>query len=547
MSCEIIQKCKGTTKSFFALIFFLSSCNNLQNTASTTTIETTTPLNIAATAKEEAANPKIEYIKLIDQIGHGVIFDLAWHPLNTKIAVATPLGIRFHHPDTLAEIDFWATPEPIMSLIYKSDGEFISGNGSGILTFWDEDGKGVGLQSRLDNICDLVLSPDEKWLAILSCRQGQHGLDEQQKVAIWNLEDQSFQGFLQTQKRLLVGVTFSPGSDTVSVYEVGHGVCTWNLSDLSNPVSCISSFCDGLPCGPYKVIASPDGTRIAVYGPFGGVYDKQWDDNEKRYFPVRTCDTCTAYGIGYSTDVKTLIAGVEDNIYIFDVFTGEIIVENNMDSAQIFSFSPNGEKFVAVTQFGKLSLFDTETVYKLAESNDYLGEIVAIAVSPDQSQFVSGYTSGIIDFWRIFPLALLNSLEIDMRLDELDYDSDGQRIHFRARSYNWAKPYLVGTTNGIIKTEDGDFIYELIDSDFLLSEDGFPSKVSPDGKILVSGTEDETIIIRNPQTGHELGEFQAQAGTITALGIVQNEDEYWILVGGTNGLVNIWAVKLLND
>ena len=100
----------------------------------------------------------------LHQFGWGTIYDVAWRQ-GERIAIATPLGIRFHHPDTLEEIDFWATETPVMALIYRKDGTLISGEQSGRITVWNSQGQSAHVLSASHTPCHMTISPDEDWLA----------------------------------------------------------------------------------------------------------------------------------------------------------------------------------------------------------------------------------------------------------------------------------------------------------------------------------------------------------------------------------------------
>ena len=62
-----------------------------------------------------------------------------------------------------------------------------------------------------------------------------------------------------------------------------------------------------------------------------------------------------------------------NEIVIVDIETKEIITRSLDGPANNFSYSPNGDKLVAVTEYSKLSLFNSETIETIAESNIYWG------------------------------------------------------------------------------------------------------------------------------------------------------------------------------
>ncbi len=432
------------------------------------------------------------------QFGWGVIYDVAWHHQGGRIAIATPVGIRFHHPDTLKEIDFWATASPVMALIYRKDGMLISGEQSGRITIWNNQGQLAYILSGSNTPCYLTISPDERWLSVSDCMQKRIG--QRQKVEVWNLPEQDLSGVFQTQRHGLRGTVFNPQSNEITIFETGEGYCRWRLID-GQQVECHEPFCDGLPCGPKQVIASRESSRLAYLQVYGTVYDRSWGEEKKRKLFVSACDNCGGYDIEYSPHISKLTVGITNEILVFDVDSGEVTTRILDMVARHFAFSPDEERFVAVTNFGTLTLFETLTGKQLAAIDNYWGEVNAIVISPDQSQLAVGYGSGTINVWDLRTARLELRLNTRGSVTQLAYIQNGQQLAYLNKPRHWYEYGFEKDMVGVFSISNG----QLIDTEVNTSE------------IVWS-------------------EMRSQA--ITYL-----ESKDWIVVG-ENGIIKIWDAQI---
>ncbi len=402
----------------------------------------------------------LQSIELKYQFGLGFIADIAWSPKENKIAVATPLGIRFHDSATLKETGFWPTESDVTALIYTIDGTLISGEASGAINVWNSDGKiGHILRGSEGPIRFLVLSPDERWLATSS---------GEERIALWDLTTAKLKYVFYTKQyynniQPTRGLVFSPDSAILTAFEFGYDEYYWNVI-TGETIKKLSLFgCDGLPCGPNYRVSTRDGLMIGYLGLYGFVGIRNWDipsgspasESIKR-LRVGSCDNCGGYNIEFSQDGKRLAAGLDEGLFVFDVASGQRLLDNPDILAQQFAFSPDAKRLAAVTDFGRLKIFDIETGQEITTAEGYFGKPQTVAFSPDEKLLSAGYYSGVVNVWQLTTGDVRFSVSTARGINSLIFSADSQYLSYGTRSRRWYE-YSFGTL-AILNASNGELI-----------------------------------------------------------------------------------------
>jgi WD40 repeat protein len=129
--------------------------------------------NIASAPLGASVSPRYDFVA---KLGRGAIRDIAWHPTQNVIAVATTTGLWFYDAQ-LQDLGFAATPEFItQTLAWSSDGHFLAlGSDQGILQIWKIISTTTGIKTEnaytapIANswITHLAWKPDRSQLAII--------------------------------------------------------------------------------------------------------------------------------------------------------------------------------------------------------------------------------------------------------------------------------------------------------------------------------------------------------------------------------------------
>ena len=153
---------------------------------------------------------------------------------------------------------------------------------------------------------------------------------------------------------------------------------------------------------PKKLMFSPNGTLLAVYGIHGTL--QIWDVNARREFPTLTTER--AWSLAFSTDDTTLALGHRDNITLWDVTTTGIqergaIPDNHREFRDILTFSPDGKTLLGSKWSGRsrIQLWDVGTGNRLSTLTGHTEPIGTLVFSHDGKTLASGSEDGTVLLW----------------------------------------------------------------------------------------------------------------------------------------------------
>ncbi len=150
---------------------------------------------------------------------------------------------------------------------------------------------------------------------------------------------------------------------------------------------------------PKKLMFSPNGTLLAVYGIHGTL--QVWDVNAKREFPTLTAER--AWSLAFSTDDTTLALGHRDSITLWDVTTTGIqergaIPDNHRGFWDILTFSPDGNTLLGSSR-RHIKLWNVDTGNQLSTLTGHTEPIETLVFSHDGKTLASGSQDGTVLLW----------------------------------------------------------------------------------------------------------------------------------------------------
>ena len=151
---------------------------------------------------------------------------------------------------------------------------------------------------------------------------------------------------------------------------------------------------------PQKLMFSPNGTLLAVYGIHGTL--QVWDVNARREFPTLTPER--AWSVAFSTDDTMLALGHKNSITLWNVTpTGiqerSVIPDNRRGFSDILTFSPDGKTLLGSKRLSGIQLWDVNTGRTLGILAGHTEPIETLVFSHDGKTLASGSQDGTVLLW----------------------------------------------------------------------------------------------------------------------------------------------------
>lgn len=231
------------------------------------------------------------------------------------------------------------------------------------------------------------------------------------------------------------------------------------------------------------VVFSPDGKLLATID--GGKALRVWDaaTGTEKFAPLKVFGH--AVGIAFSTDSRMIatsnVAGHKSSVVVWDVATGELVKELQLDNATEFSqglaFSSDGR--LAVVAYSRIRLWDTAEWRELPMPDMPLASVGDLRFSPEGRWLVAGGPGGKLWVWKSGesqPTVTLNG----PALREIAFSADGKLLAAGGK----------GREARVWETEKWTEI-ALVRHEGEITSLAF----SPSGSLLATGSTDRTAVV----------------------------------------------------
>jgi len=413
---------------------------------------------------------------------------------------------------------------PIASVTFSPDGKNVaSGSFDRTVKIWDmtTEREPITIMSHASAVTSVKFSPDGKLLVSGS-------LDG--KVKIWDMDAGQEQRTLNSRTDHVSAVAFTPkgellisaGDQIVRVWNVRTGQELRTLTGHSNAVTSVAfgrdskilasagwdktiKVWDTTGGGLIRTLAghskevrsvaiSPDGKTIASGS--GDSTIKLWDLTGEKEVRTLTGHTDTVYSVAFSPDGKILASGSADNsIKLWNVANGSILntLEGHSKQVNSVAFSPDGKILASGSWDGTIKLREAATgkVLSTLVSRSPVNVVRSVAFSLDSMRLASGG-------WEERPAA-----------------NPVFRVHL------W-------------DVHTGQELRELIGHSNWINSIAF----NPDGKLLATGGDDESIRFWQISVGQESGVLAGQAHINS---ISFSPDGQILASGGEDGRIQLWS------
>ena len=496
------------------------------------------------------------------RLGKGLLHDIKFTPDGNRVAVATSVGIWIYDVQTGEELALLTGhTRRVTALGFPADGRFLaSGSFDRTVRLWDIDtGKQTAIfAGHRAGIGAIAVSPDGKtvvsgdstWKGVLILWDVETGEQIKRHTGYTDNLIHRFKIFLDKSRTVpnpnaIEAIAFSPDGKT---FVSGHRDGTVRLWDAETGRK-ISAFREHKRAGISDVAFSPDG-KILMSSTFDGTVLQTFQKGKPlvrsmSYVPfpenlVFSSDGTTLIGSGY---LGRDTIGKKRFVHKWDAVTGELLMSTptpHTDQLMALAISPDGSTFLTGSWDGTIHQWDTTTgtslstfatghgkgsrILTFSEDGQTLISTLMRYGSEDQLTFWDTTTGVQIPAPDSKEMRGKQSPNLPNRVVSAKIDKDRKHIQ--------VQEIATGREMYRITEHKGDI---------------WTFAFSPDRKILASGSEDMTIRLWDAITGNEMLTLPTYTDEVFAVAFSPDGK---ILAGGSvydnqlgrSDLIRLWEI-----
>ena len=434
----------------------------------------------------------------------------------------------------------------VNSVVFSPDGNMIaSGSGNGTIRLWNaHSGEFIKyLEGHTKSVNSVVFSPNGNTLI----STGEEG------VCLWDVNTGEYIDEFQIHA---VSAAFSPDGKTCAIgSEMGVFVRNAHtlqfLESLTRNRGSEDKF-RGKDIGSIgSVTFSPDGNIIVSCG---GNNIHLWNPQTNQLLKTLIGHTESVNSVVFSPDGNTIAsAGNDRTIRLWNANTREHIktLMAHADSVSSVVFSSSGETIASAGNDRTIRLWNVNTGELLKTLTGHVEKVNTVAFSPDGKTIASGsgrlVYHGIgedqgtcegqeIRLWNADTGEHIRTLTGHTSVvNSVFFSPDGNTI--ASGSGHWMgyeSTYSAGEEIRLWNAHTGEHIKTLTGHDVVVSSVVF----SPDGKLIVSGTEGGEIRVWDAHTGEHFKSLKGHIDGISSLAF--STDGKTLASGGEDGTILLW-------
>lgn len=477
----------------------------------------------------------------IEWFGKGRIYDIQYSPDGTRLAVATSLGIWIYDATTYQPLHFLKKHEDLVErIVFSPDGNIIAS------------------EERFDKI--------HLW----DVNTGKHKYKLDHRGGIKHFD---FSAGGQT----LVTLNMSGPSVNTIFYHVDTGAEKEVKNMDMNDIDFIQAYHKTFDRNNNILATGELDNTIYLWDLVEGVRKKTL----RRQKGHLNC-------LAFSSDGKTLASGGEDEFirgedgnfrrdngvfHVWDAVKGKRkhrFSGENMFDIRSLAFSPDSSLLVGGDQFGQIHLVDPNTGKYIKKLEGHSKEIVAISFSADMRTFASGSKDGTLRIWEVVSGESKQTFE--GFFDEVigfDVSADGKTIlmggsgptclwdvasgkrekTFTESSYAGNIAFIPGG-KFILPSTNAKFLYDRNTGERAAHFLGIGSSAasvdfSPDGKKIVTGNDDGTVLLFDVERRNYKGQVTLAAHQRRVVSLAYSLDGKTIVSASADKTIKLWDANTM--
>ena len=290
----------------------------------------------------------------------------------------------------------------------------------------------------------------------------------------------------------------------------------------------------------HSVAIGPDGKRIVSGSSDGTV--KLWDAGTGQVLRTLKGETGAVYSVAISPDGKRIVSGdYKRSVTVWDAGTGKDLrtLKGHTDWVRSVAISSDGKRIVSGSWDRTVKVWDAATGKEMLTLKGHTGNVNCVAISRDGKRIVSGSGGapdrsgrqlfGELKVWDANSGNVFRNLKgHSARVWSVAISPDGKRI-------------VSGSDDRTVKLWDAGTGQELL----TLTGAGRAVTFSPDGKRIVTGSDDRTVKLWDASTGQVLLTLKGHRVMVASVAV--SPDGTRIVSGGGDlvelGEVRVWDAE----
>jgi WD40 repeat protein/mono/diheme cytochrome c family protein len=259
-----------------------------------------------------------------------------------------------------------------------------------------------------------------------------------------------------------------------------------------------------------------------------GVVGQALPDNTGEIDPLEA-QSSPANAVAFSPDGKlAAIAGADKTVRIYDVEAGRDLRRCIGHTASVWcvAFSPDGTQLLSGSKDATLRLWDVETARELRRLEGHSDLVTSVAFAPDGRRALSASLEQEVYLWDLdkgTPIKDFAFHEDANYLNGVAFSADGSRCLVCAGRTIHLADVKTGKTLRSFPGHGGWVVAAVF---------------SPDGKRVLSGSDDRTVRLWDAETGQAVKTFQGHEGGVKSVAF--SADGRRVLSGGNDATVRLW-------